>query len=271
MKIKSTNKSHINPKIKIKSKPISAIIQGPLSLSTKVKNIPLVSFSKTKNYFLKKRPSFILNQRLLKIISQSSNNIVHDGFAVNYHKPTIKEQVSQISDSSKFQKIKLFHNPFPFLYTVSRRQVLNNSSALLPGILNYSKNKIVSDDDDEILKKMVNKDYIKKKKKEMKKYRTIENDDGDSQKRIFWSDRACGSRCEISGGGRIRKSLENHDINFFNQTNYLKNYLLENYCYNSYKMKNIFKKRQFVDKIKSDVVKLRYHNCLFSYMNVGSQ
>lgn len=229
-----------------------------------------INFIPNKNFILK-RNSLLGRERLLKIINQSDKVIVHEGFAVNYHKPTIKEEVKNISRNENTSKIELFQNIYPFIYTVSRRRVLNHSSSLLPCILNYSKNKVINDEDD-IEKKIIYKDYMMKKRLEkIKKFKTLDMESGKKTQQAEGISPHMGVQMSKNmknvKNGKIRKALKSHDINFFNQTHYLKNPSLDNYCCNSYKIKTLYKEGQFFDKIKSDVVKLKYDHCLYGYMN----
>ena len=52
-----------------------------------------------------------------------------------------------------------------------------------------------------------------------------------------------------------------HDINFYNQSLVNKKYY-DNYELNAYKMKKLFLKNEFLNKIKKDVIRLKFDNTL---------
>ena len=75
-------------------------------------------------------------------------NYIFDGYAVNRKKYSFKELINKVSKKEKgecLEKNILFKNPYPLIKFLSNRKLYNNSSSLLPELLDNNSSKLTKE------------------------------------------------------------------------------------------------------------------------------
>ena len=161
--------------------------------------------------------------------------------------------------NKKENETPVFKNNYPLINLITKNTLLNKSSNLLPKILGDHTKKILKCDEKMIKtinnnKSEIDEDYFamfktfssfrKRKKNSIRNlYNYFPKDYKNNNAKNY----------------KIKNYLKIHDINYFNKKFFHVN-PLNSYEINSYKIKQIFQKDEFINKIKNDVSSLKFNS-----------
>ena len=153
------------------------------------------------------------------------------------------------------------NNKFPSNYSESYNNILNNKNSFLttiPITQNRGRNYLPIMQEFNLTNKNIstktNSYYVKKKKNKEKFELKFFNDE-----RCFSSKRKTKPFKNPKAHFIISQYRVNHDTNIFNLKHVLTDYT-KNYERDSYKIKKVVQNDMFVNKIKNDLLKLKFNN-----------
>ena len=212
------------------------------------------------NTFLTNLKEYKKKKKIIKIINNESFTGHFKGMCLKPKSYITKEKIELWN--KKNNQTPIFKNNYPLLSLISKSSVLNKSPVLLPDILVDNTNKILKCDDKMIKSVENNKNDLEcfKMYKSLPLFKTKIKKRAISIKNIkdhfpkyFLNDNAKNYK--------INKYIKIHDSNFFNRKYFITN-PLNSYEENSYKIKSIFKRDEFINKIKFDVSSLKFNSSL---------
>ena len=200
-------------------------------------------------------------QKILKIINNESFIGYFKGLSLKPKSYITKEKIELWY--KKENQTPLFGSSYPLINLVSKSSVLNKSAVLLPDILLDNTNKILKCDD-KMIKSFRNNvtDFDLSTM-----YQTVTSFNKRNIKRISIKNLSNpfpnNYKNNYAKNVIIRKYLKSHDSNYFNRNYFIVN-PLNSYEENSYKLKKLFQKSEFINKIKSDVSSLKFNSSLIA-------